>query len=264
MESAALRQTPATRDLSQVGLVALLVVAAAAWAVTAARMDGMDAGPGTELGGLGWFAVVWATMMAAMMFPSLAPTVASLPGSLAARSAFAVGYILLWSAAGVLGYAIVEGVRSLDAGFLGWDEAGPYVAGGVIAGSGLYQLTRVKESCLDRCRTRPPHAYHDRLGALRSGIEYGGFCVGCCWAMMAALFALGVMSIGWMVLVAALIALERLLPWKAIAVRGVAVVLVVLGLAVAFAPEEVPGFTIPGDAMPMMDSMESHPRDGRM
>ena len=82
------------------------------------------------------------------------------------------------------------------------------------------------------------------------GIEHGGVCVGCCWWLMAALFALGVMSIAWMAFVAALIAAERLLPWKGPAVRAVAVVLAVLGIAVAFAPEKVPGLTIPGGQTP--------------
>ena len=89
------------------------------------------------------------------------------------------------------------------------------------------------------------------------GIEHGGFCVACCWALMASLFALGVMSIGWMVLVAALIVAERLLPWKTIAARGVAIVLPLLAFGVAFAPEDVPGLTVPGssDAAPAMDEM---------
>ena len=98
------------------------------------------------------------------------------------------------------------------------------------------------------------HWHRGRLGALRMGIEHGGVCIGCCWTLMAALFALGVMSIAWMALVAALIAAERLLPWKAPAVRAVAAVLMVLGVLVAFAPERVPGLTIPGspEAMPAM------------
>ena len=74
---------------------------------------------------------------------------------------------------------------------------------------------------------------------------------------MAALFALGVMSIGWMVLIAALIATEKLLPWKALANRSVAVLLVVLGLGVAFVAEDVPGLTLPDspEAQAAMDSM---------
>jgi predicted metal-binding membrane protein len=97
-----------------------------------------------------------------------------------------------------------------------------------------------------------------RLGALRTGIAHGGFCVGCCWALMAALFALGVMSIVWMVFVTALIAAEKLLPWKVVANRGIAILLVVLGVAVALAPGSVPALTIPGshEAMPAMHQME--------
>jgi hypothetical protein len=76
--------------------------------------------------------------------------------------------------------------------------------------------------------------------------------------MMAALFALGIMSVGWMAFVAALIAIEKLLPWRPVAVRTVAVLLAVLGIAVAFTPENVPGLTIPGssDSMPMQMQME--------
>jgi hypothetical protein len=91
-------------------------------------------------------------------------------------------------------------------------------------------------------------------------MEHGGWCVGCCWGLMAALFALGVMSIGWMVLIAAMIALEKLLPWKAVASRSVAALLVLLGLAVAFVPDKVPGLTLPNspEAARTMDSMRMH------
>src|SRR6266550_7419004 len=95
-----------------------------------------------------------------------------------------------------------------------------------------------------------------RLGAMRMGVIHGGWCVGCCWALMAALFALGVMSLGWMAFIAALIAIEKLLPWRALANRGIAILLLVLGLAVAFTPASVPGLTLPsggkmsGDQMP--------------
>jgi predicted metal-binding membrane protein len=88
--------------------------------------------------------------------------------------------------------------------------------------------------------------WHDGwLGALRMGTIHGAWCVGCCWALMAALFALGVMSVGWMAFVAAMIALEKLLPWKALATRGIAAVLVTLGIAVALFPHNVPGLTLP-------------------
>jgi predicted metal-binding membrane protein len=261
---ATLRRTPPLPGVIQAGLIAaLLAIAAVCWAVTDDRMGGMDGGPGTELGGLGWFLVVWVTMMAAMMLPSLAPTVlgharleradagaAAMPTTVA----FVVGYVLAWSAAGLAGYVLVEGVRSLDVGFLGWDEGGPYVAGAVIVGAALYQLTALKDVCLSHCRSPQMLLEHWRPGlpgALRMGVEHGAYCVGCCWALMAALFALGVMSIGWMAFVAALIAIEKLLPWRAVANRSIAVLLVVLGLAVAFVPEDVPGLTIPGSSESM-------------
>src|SRR5437763_8378800 len=103
-----------------------------------------------------------------------------------------------------------------------------------------------------------------RWGALRIGLMHGGWCVGCCWALMAALFALGVMSIGWMAFIAALIAIEKLLPWKAVANRGIALLLLVLGLGVAFTPASIPGLTLPGSpkAMRAMESMNGGSMSG--
>jgi hypothetical protein len=87
------------------------------------------------------------------------------------------------------------------------------------------------------------------------GIEHGAWCVGCCWALMATLFAVGLMSIGWMAVIAALIALEKLLPWERVASRGIALLLIALAVGVALAPERVPGLTLPGNSM--MSSMGS-------
>jgi Predicted metal-binding integral membrane protein (DUF2182) len=108
---ATLSRTPPLPGPVQVGLVAsLLAAAAGAWAVTGDRMDGMYAGPGTELGGLGWFAVVWVTMMAAMMLPTIVPMVlAQARVQIGATPVFVAGYFLTWAAVGLLGYALVEG-----------------------------------------------------------------------------------------------------------------------------------------------------------
>jgi predicted metal-binding membrane protein len=260
METATLQQPlpqlPAAARIAGVGT--LVVLAAAAWLVTADRMEGMDAGPGTDLGGLGWFVGVWVTMMAAMMLPSIAPMVLtheriesrSRPRRIGATAVFVVGYLVSWAAAGVLGYAIVEGVRSLDLGVLAWDRGGTYVAGGVILLAAVYQLTAWKRGFLRECRRPVPFLLErwrsGRAGALRMGVEHGAYCVGCCWALMAALFALGAMSLVWMAFVAVLIAAEKLLPWRTLASGGIAVVLAALAIAVAFAPESVPGLTIPG------------------
>jgi predicted metal-binding membrane protein len=225
----------------------LLAVTAAAWALTADRMAGMDAGPGAELGGLGWFAVSWLVMMSAMMLPALAPMVVE-HGRRAAHAGapalFAAGYLATWLAAGLVGYAAIEGVRSLDPGFLAWDEAGRYVAAGAIAAAGLYQLSAPKGVCLRRCRERAAFVRDrwrpGRLGALRMGVEHGGYCVGCCWGLMVILFALGVMSLAWMGIVAALIFAQKLLPGGDRIQPLLAVALVGLGAWIALDPGSVP------------------------
>jgi predicted metal-binding membrane protein len=288
MESAAVRRLPALPGLIQLGLIALLVVLATlAWVITGEQMDGMDAGPGTDPGALGFFVGVWVVMMAAMMFPSIAPMVLmhvriqegrrerGQAGVVGATSLFVAGYLIAWSAAGLVGYAIFEIGRALTGDLFSWDNAGPYLAGGIVCAAAIYQLTPLKDVCLRHCRSPfaflMQHWHAGRLGSLRMGVVHGGWCIGCCWALMAALFALGVMSLGWMALIAALIAIEKLLPWKTLANRGIAALLLVLGLAVAFAPASVPGLTIPGspEAMQGMGggsmnggSMESGPMNG--
>ena len=255
-------------------LIAVLFgLAIVGWTVTDERMHGMDAGPGTELGTLGFFVTVWVVMMAAMMFPSIWPMVAAFAGVQEGRrrhggvvapgstALFVAGYLVTWAAAGLVGYAVFAAADELSIGVFSWDRGGPYLAGGVILAAAAYQLTPLKDACLSKCR-RPLDFLlgswkPGRLGALRMGLEHGAWCVGCCWALMAALFALGVMSVGWMAFVAALIAVEKLLPWKAAANYGIAVLLAALGLAVAVAPEKVPGLILPGspEAMAAMESM---------
>jgi predicted metal-binding membrane protein len=275
MESATLRRPPALPEILRLGLLGLLfLLALVGWAVVDERMQGMDAGPGTDLGTFGFYLTTWVVMMSAMMFPSIAPMVLMYARMEAGRrerggsapfgatALFVGGYLVAWTVAGLTGYAIFELGRSLSIDAFSWDRGGPYLAGGVLIAAAVYQLTPLKDACLRRCRNplmflltawRP-----GRLGAMRMGIEHGTWCVGCCWALMAALFALGVMSIGWMAFIAALIALEKLLPWKAYANRGIALLMVALGIAVAFAPGRVPGLTLPGspqatEAMQAMD-----------
>jgi predicted metal-binding membrane protein len=273
--ASAVRSAPPLPQAIQLGLIGALVgLAALAWAVAGEQMSGMDAGPGTDPGALGFFLGVWIVMMAAMMFPSIAPMVVmharmrkgrrekegvSATGTTAL---FVGGYLLTWTAAGLLGYGIYELGRAATGDAFAWDKAGPYLAGAVVVAAALYQLTPLKDVCLRHCRSPlwflMGHWRSGLSGALRMGVVHGGWCVGCCWALMAALFALGVMSIGWMAFVAALIALEKLLPWKEVANRGIAALLLVLGVLVAFAPAGVPGLTLPdsAEAMRAMDAME--------
>ena len=251
MDSATLRAAPPLPRLTRVGLTgALLALAATAWVLTGDRMSGMDAAPGTDLGDLRWFAVSWLVMMAAMMLPTLVPAAfAFARGGERRVAAFVVAYLAAWTAAGLVAYLLLEALRALEVRFLAWDRAGRYVAAGVILAAAGYQLTAAKARCLQRCRTPLSLAGEARPGAgggLRGGVRHGASCIGCFVGLMAALFALGVMSLTWMVAVAALIAAERLLPWDTPAGYGVAATLAVLAISMAVAPGDLPGFTLPG------------------
>ena len=283
MESATIRRAPPLPGLVQLGLVGLLVaLAAVAWAVTNDQMAGMDAGPGTDPGALGFFIGVWVAMMAAMMFPSIAPMVVmhvriqegrrerGQMVAIGATAFFVGGYLVAWAAAGLVGYWIYRLGKAATGDVFSWGNGGPYLAGAIVLAAAAYQLTPLKDVCLRHCRSPlmflMSHWRPGRLGGLRMGIVHGGWCVGCCWALMAALFALGVMSLGWMAFIAALIAVEKLLPWKALANGGIAAVLLVLGLAVAFTPASVPGLTLPTSpqAMHAMQGMEGSTSGGSM
>jgi predicted metal-binding membrane protein len=272
-------------ERGHLALIAMLLVGSViGWTVTGERMAGMDAGPGTDPGSLGFYVSAWVVMMAAMMFPSIAPMVLTYrrihrrrrelgkarPG---ATVLFVAGYLVSWTTFGLAAYALLETIRSLSIDALSWSEGGRYLAGGVVVAAAAYQLTPAKDACLTKCRGPLDFVLgywrNGYGGALRMGVEHGAWCVGCCWALMAALFALGVMSVGWMVFVAALIATEKMLPWKAIANRGIAVLLVTLGLAVALVPGQVPGLTLPDssearEAMMQMEGGSMKERGGSM
>jgi predicted metal-binding membrane protein len=223
----------------------LVAAAAVAWAVTVDRMRGMDAGPGTDLGGLGWYLGIWVTMTAAMMLPSAVPHVARLARHVP-TVLFTAGYLAVWTGYGLVAYAVFRVVASFDIGWLAWDEGGPYVAGGVIVAAGIYELTPLKRLSLRRCRSaRRPG------GPLRSGFAHGLDCVGCSGGLMAVLFVLGVMSLFWMAVVAVAIFGEKVLPHGNRLAPLLAVALAALGIWVFVSPASVPGLTEPG-ASPSM------------
>jgi predicted metal-binding membrane protein len=244
---------------ARLGLIALLfVLAAVAWWLTVDRMRGMDEGPGTDLGTLGWFVGVWVVMMAAMMFPSVAPTVALYSRMTRSREplaplVFAAGYLVIWTAAGLVAFGISDVGGALIGDQLAWNNAGKWIAGSVLVVAALYELTPLKDLCLAKCRSPLGFllgSWRGGLsGALQMGAKHGAWCVGCCWALMAALFALGVMSIAWMAFVAALIAAEKTLPWGRAVTLGTAAILLILGVLLVADPEAIPGLTIPGSGM---------------
>jgi predicted metal-binding membrane protein len=253
----------------RLGLVVLLfALAAVAWWSTADRMAGMDSGPGTDLGALGWFLGVWVVMMAAMMFPSLAPTVALYSRMTRRRGPgrpllFTGGYLLVWGTAGLGAYGVFALGRSLLGNDLAWQAGGRWFAGGVLAVAALYELTPLKAACLAKCRSPVGFlvgTWRDgRLGALEMGSRHAAWCLGCCWALMAALFALGVMSLSWMAFVAALIALEKTVPWRRAVTWGTAAILLALAIALVAVPDDVPGLVVPSGSHEAMHSMNAMP-----
>jgi predicted metal-binding membrane protein len=246
-------------------IVLLLALAAGGWWWTVDEMQGMDGGPWTELGTLSWFVGVWVVMMAAMMFPSVAPTVALYSRMTERRSPFAPllftsGYLAAWTSIGVLAFAVATAGGRISGDVLAWDRAGRWVAAATLIVAAVYELTPLKDVCLGKCRS--PLGFlvgawrGGRFGALQMGARHGAWCIGCCWALMASLFALGVMSLVWMAFVAGLIAFEKLIPSRRTATYGTAAVLLVLGVLVLAAPDAIPGLTVPGDgSMSQMDRM---------
>ena len=212
----------------------LLGAALAAWAVTIVRVRGMDSGPGTDFGGLGWYLGVWVTMTAAMMLPSVAPMVLLVAHVSRERSwrvapfVFVAAYLAVWTLYGLAAYACARGVRALGVG------GSPAMTGALVVVAGVYELSPLKSVCLRHCRG-PLHfvtgGWRDgAAGAVRMGAEHGAYCVGCCWGLMLLLFALGVMSIFWMAVVAAAIAAQKLLPFGERLVRPLALTLIAVGV----------------------------------
>jgi predicted metal-binding membrane protein len=225
--------------------IVLAAGAASAWAVTLDRMRGMDDGPGTDLGGLGWYLGIWVTMTAAMMLPSAAPAARHVARHGAPTVLFTAGYLAVWTGYGLLAYGVFRLVTSFDVGWLAWSRSGPLAAGCAIVAAGLYELTRLKRMSLRRCRS----ALHGN--AFESGLTHGFACVGCSGALMAVLFVLGAMSLFWMAVIAVVIFAEKALPRGPRLAPVFALALVVLGIWVAVSPATVPGLTEPAGSPSM-------------
>ncbi len=140
-------------------------------------------------------------------------------------------------------------------GHLAWDSSGRWLAAGILFAAALYELSPLKDVCLRKCQS--PLGFllgswrRGLSGATRMGTKHGAWCVGRCWALMAALFAIGIMNLAGMAFIAALIAAEKLLPWHRTVTYGTAVILALLGVLLVVAPHAHPGLTVPGGAPTM-------------
>jgi predicted metal-binding membrane protein len=147
-----------------------------------------------------------------------------------ANGVFLVGYLVAWTLCGLVAYGLDRAARSAAPQLLAWGQGGRYLAGAALVAAGLYELTPLKEVCLRHCRG-PIHFVHagwrdGAAGALWMGPEHGLYCVGCCWGLMLALFALGVMSLTWMAAIAIVVFVQKVLPLGDRLAPGVATALV--------------------------------------
>ncbi len=194
----------------------LLIAAAGAWAATVVLARGMAGMTGTMGLALIAFVPTWTLMMSAMMLPSVTPVATlyarTVQGSRTARiTGLVLGYLGVWAAAGLPAY----GLAWLAGWLAGRHPGAAHIAAvAVFALCGAYQLSPLKDRCLAHCRS--PLAlllhygsYRGRLRDLRVGVHHGGFCLGCCWALMVILIAVGVMNVAAMVGLAALVLIEK-------------------------------------------------------
>ncbi|HWC39280.1 MAG TPA: DUF2182 domain-containing protein [Acidimicrobiales bacterium] len=206
---------------TSVALLATLGVAAVGWVVSIRQMNGMDMGVATGVGSLAFFVPLWVWMMAAMMLPAVAPAVVrrSQVRGVLAVPLFIGSYLGVWTLVGLAVYA-VDGSH------------GTATAGALVIGAGVYELTPVKQYFRRRCLRR-----------VGSGLEYGLSCVGSSIGLMLMFVALGVMSIRWMAVVAAIILDQKLLPPRTVVDVPLALAIVGFGITILVAPSLVPGLT---------------------
>jgi predicted metal-binding membrane protein len=213
-------------------VVALGALTVLCWAQMAAPAAG---GPGGAAGLMpccgsrfGATFVMWVVMMAGMMIPSVAPMVlthaaivrrgAAGQAPFVASVLFLGGYLLAWtafSAAAALAQGALWRGAVLDARAL---SVGPWAGAAVLLAAAAFQLSRLKDACLSRCRA--PLGFfatewrEGRLGALSMGLRHGLSCIGCCWLLMTVLFAVGIMNMVWGAVLTAFVVAEKVLPWR--------------------------------------------------
>jgi predicted metal-binding membrane protein len=185
-------------------------------------MKGMDMGVTTELGSLAFFLAAWVPTMGAMMLPGALSAVSRFTrsnGRALAAPLFAASYLAVWAAVGLVVYALYE-------------PHGTVIAGVLTVAAGAYELTPLKRHSRRGCRE-----------SVRSGFEFGIYCVGASIGLMVMLLALGVMSIAWMCVVAVLVLAQKLMPPRAFVDTSLALAIVAAGILVISSPSSIPGLT---------------------
>lgn len=244
-------------------LTGTLVLGLLAWRYLLVEASGMDAmsamqGMAEAPGGsgapeLGYLFVMWSVMMVAMMLPSALPAIllfARLQDGRRARGGgaaaglvtmlFVTGYLIAWTVYSVVAAAAQWGLQA--ALLLSPDMASvsPHLSGALLLAAGAYQLTPFKDRCIRHCRSPlsflTGHWREGPRGAVHMGVHHGAYCVGCCWALMALLFVLGVMNLFGVLALAALVLLEKAMPHGTWVTPGVGAVLLGAGAWMLAAP----------------------------
>jgi predicted metal-binding membrane protein len=221
--------------------LALLLLTAVAWGYTlwSAAMHDMAMADGLDLL---LFLIGWGVMMAAMMLPAILPLILLYRATARAHgtggpagagmAALLGGYLGLWTFAGLPVYGYSELAAGGGAGMA-------VLPGLLLIAGGVYQFTTLKHRCHARCSS--PLFFLAREwrpglpGALRLGVLHGLDCLGCCLGLMAALVALGMMNVAWMLTAAVIIFAEKTLPWGHRAARPLGIVLVLGGILILWA-----------------------------
>jgi predicted metal-binding membrane protein len=230
-------------------IASLLTCAAAAWLITIRQAASMGMG-GVAMMDAAIFLITWVVMMVAMMFPAVSPMVLAHASVVRSRGGgsmptvvFVAGYLVVWTAAGLVPLGAIQ-ILGSSAGMQFGDWL-PRLGGAVVLLAGVYQFTPLKNACLRACRS--PLGFiitHDFGGgapaAARAGMSHGLYCLGCCWALMAVLAVLGLMNVAWMAAIAVVFFLEKNWRYGVPLSRIVGAACVVGGLAVIVSPGILP------------------------
>ena len=192
------------------------------------QLGEINAGTGSLLLPIVLYLLGWTLMTIAMMLPTTLPLLAIFrrltvhrQDGLRLLALVITGYLGVWIGFGIVAH-VADWLLHEMVERSSWLEANAWVIGtGTVFLAGAFQFSRLKYRCLDKCRT--PLSFvmehwrgrHDRRNAFSLGIHHGIFCVGCCWALMLLMFAVGVGNLSWMLLLAAVMAAEKNTPWGA-------------------------------------------------
>ena len=201
------------------------MVGLAWWTLWAGGKFGSQHHHGTS-NSAGAFVLGWTLMTIAMMLPTTSPLVLLFHRMVQGRrhpvwlvAVLVTGYLAVWIVFGILVYLANAGLHA-GATRIPWFAANGWAASaGLFLLAGAYQFSSLKYACLDKCRSpmmfiaQRWRGNHPGVDAVRIGADHGIYCVGCCWSLMLLMFAVNTGSFAWMLLLGAIMAAEKNLPW---------------------------------------------------